>query len=53
MKLVDHFQSWNKWRKHNINSRIYKFLVLVGLQHSPTLALCRTKKGENDESADY
>lgn len=53
MKLVDHFQRWNKWRKHSMNSRIYKFFVLLGLQYSPTLALYSTKKGENDESADY
>ena len=53
MKLVDRFQRWNKWCKHSMNSRIYKFLVLLGLRYSPTLALYRTKKGENYESADY
>ena len=41
MKLVDHFQRWNKWRKHSMNSRIYKFLVLLNLQYSPTLTLYR------------
>lgn len=46
MKIVDRFQRWNKWRKHSMNSRIYKFLVLVGLRYSPTLALYRTKKEE-------
>ena len=46
MKIVDRFQRWNKWRKHSMNSRIYKFLVLVGLRYSPTLALYRTNKEE-------
>lgn len=46
MKLVDRFQRWNKWRKHSMNSRLYKFLVLLGLRYSPTLALYRTKKEE-------
>lgn len=46
MKLIDHFQRWNKWRKRSMNNRLYKFLVLVGLQHSPTLALYFTKKEE-------
>lgn len=49
MKLLDHIQRWNKWRKHSMNSRLYKFLVLVGLQQSPTLVLYHTKKGENDD----
>ena len=46
MKLVDRFQRWNKWRKHSMNNRIYKFLVLLGLQYSPTLTLYYTKKKE-------
>ena len=49
MKLVDRFQRWNKWRKHSMNSRIYKFLVLLGLQYSPTLAMDDLLKGENDD----
>ena len=36
-ETVDRFQRWNKWRKHSMNSRLYKFLVLIGLQYSPTL----------------
>lgn len=46
MKLVDRFQRWNKWRKHSMNSQLYKFLVLVGLRYSPTLDLYFTKKEE-------
>ena len=49
MKLVDHFQRWNKWRKHSMNSRLYKFLVLIGLQYSPTLTMDDLLKGKNDD----
>lgn len=27
---------WNEWRKHNINSKFHKLLVLLGLVYSPT-----------------
>ena len=36
MRLLDHIRIWDKWRKRNTNSKLYKFLVLVGLRHSPT-----------------
>ena len=49
MKLVDRFQRWNKWRKHSMNSRIYKFLVLLGLRYSPTLVMDDLLKGEKDD----
>lgn len=49
MKLVDRFQRWNKWRKHSMNSRIYKFLVLLDLQYSPTLTMDDLLKGGNDD----
>lgn len=39
MKLLNHIQIWNKWRKRNTNSRFYKFLVLVGFMHSPTMSV--------------
>ena len=28
---------WKKWRRLNTNGRFYKFLVLIGLAHSPSL----------------
>ena len=33
---INHIKHWNKWRKRSLNSPINKFLVLVGLIHSPT-----------------
>lgn len=39
MKLLDHIKIWNKWRKRNTNSQFYKFLVLVGFIHSPTMSV--------------
>lgn len=36
IKLFNHLRSWNKWRKHSLNSTFYKFLVLIGFAHSLT-----------------
>lgn len=46
MKLVDHIQRWNKWRKHNTNGRLHHILVLTGLFHSPTLGLFLSNREE-------
>lgn len=35
--IIKHFKRWNIWRKRNINGRMHKFLVLVGIRKSPTL----------------
>ena len=35
--LILHVQIWNDWRKHNTNSRWYKFLVLIGAVQSPSM----------------
>ena len=32
-----HIKRWNKWRKNNSNSKLHKFLVLIGLVKSPTM----------------
>lgn len=37
-RLIKHFKRWNKWRKGCFNSRLYKFLVLIGLVKSPSFA---------------
>lgn len=37
MKITKHVKRWNKWRKHCLNGPVYKFLVLVGIHHSPTM----------------
>lgn len=31
-----HIRKWNRWRKYNTNSKVYKFLVLMGFVYSPT-----------------
>lgn len=36
-KIIRHFKRWNIWRKHNCNSKLHQFLVLIGLSNSPTL----------------
>ena len=33
---INYIKCWNKWRKRSLNSPINKFLVLIGLIHSPT-----------------
>lgn len=35
-KLVRHIRKWAEWKKYNLNSAIYKVLVLFGIVHSPT-----------------
>lgn len=45
-KLVRHIKRWNKWRKGSMNSKFYKFLVLLGLYKSPTFALMLTDEEE-------
>lgn len=36
-KIIKHFRRWNIWRKNNLNSKLHKFLVLIGFIKSPTL----------------
>lgn len=38
-KFKSRYERWNKWRKRNLNGSIYKVLVLIGLQRSPTFEL--------------
>lgn len=35
-KLIEHVKVWNHWRKHNMNSWLYKLGVLFGFVKSPT-----------------
>lgn len=44
MKLIEYFKKWNSWRKHNLNSKFYKFLVLLKLQISSTYEMHLTKE---------
>ncbi len=34
--MVKNYKKWKDWQKRCINSRFYKFLVLIGFIHSPT-----------------
>ena len=34
--VIRHVKDWNKWRKNNLNSWWFKFLILIGLISSPT-----------------
>lgn len=34
--MVKNYKKWKDWQKRCINSRFYKFLVLIGFVHSPT-----------------
>lgn len=45
--MIEHFRIWNIWRKHNLNSRWHKFLVLLWPSISPTYAFARMER-ENE-----
>lgn len=34
--MVQNYKKWKNWQKRCINSRFYKFLVLIGFVHSPS-----------------
>lgn len=36
-RVINHIRRWNKWRKYNLNGRLHKFLVLIGITKSPTM----------------
>lgn len=46
--MIKRFKRWNCWRKHSLNSKLYKFLVLIGVISSPTFILTMTDE-EFDE----
>ena len=48
MKLLDHIRIWDKWRKRNTNSKLYKFLVLVGFMHFPTMSVLKMSDYPDD-----
>ena len=43
-RIKRHVNKWNTWRKYNTNGKLHKFLVLIGLVHSPTFSICLTKE---------
>ena len=36
-RVIIHIKRWNKWRKNNMNGKLHKFLVLIGIKKSITL----------------
>lgn len=44
--MVKELKRWNKWRTHNLNSKLYQLLVLFGFIHSPTLDCTLTDEEE-------
>ena len=45
--MVKNYKKWKDWQKHCINSRFYKFLVLIGFVRSPSFEAFKTR----DESS--
>ena len=41
--MVKNYKKWKDWQKHCINSRFYKFLVLIGLARSPSFEAFKTR----------
>lgn len=37
--IKERYRLWKKWKKRNLNSRAYQYLVLLGLIESPTFRL--------------
>ncbi|RGD73827.1 hypothetical protein DW687_08610 [Anaerofustis stercorihominis] len=37
--MIKHFKLWNQWRKVNLNSKFYKFMVLIRLANSPSFEI--------------
>jgi len=42
--MIKHIKRWNRWRKSNGNSRLYKLMVLFGIVKSPTFCLAWSDK---------
>lgn len=36
-KLFRHIKRWNRWRKHCLNGKLHKALVLLSITKSPTM----------------
>lgn len=50
-QLAFHFKAWNEWRKRNLNSRLHKFLVLLGVVKSPTFIVFKATYGVDFKKA--
>lgn len=52
MKILDHIERWNIWRKHSLDSPVHKLLVLFGL-YSPTFQMIMTKREQKEFEEEY
>ena len=34
--MGNRFRQWRRWKKYNLNGKLYQLLVLIGVIHSPT-----------------
>ena len=53
--IITWVKVWNDWRKHNLNGRLHKFLVLIRVVHSPTFDIeygFRKRIEEDDRKTD-
>jgi hypothetical protein len=35
-------KAWNRWRRYNVNSRLFQYLVLFGILRSSTFEIYRS-----------
>ena len=52
IKVINHIKLWNGWRKHNINSKFHKFMVLLGYQ-SPTFEVYKISDSFREFCVEY
>ena len=52
-KLITHIKRWNKWRKNNMNGKLHKFLVLLGIRKSITLQYVLLDEEVDEIKSDY
>ena len=53
MRWKKRFELWKDWSAHSLNHPVYKFLVLIGLAHSPTFTEFRIVKEAFEQMPDW
>lgn len=51
-RIKRHCKLWNRWRKHNDNSKIYQIMVLFGFAHSPSFEVMKVNSRLANEILD-
>lgn len=51
--MLKRIELWKDWNKHCVNHPVYKFLVLIGLAHSPSFDMHLTVKEQLDKFYGY